>query len=51
MVFVVQISVPNKSYGCLDSIHAKEIVNNSYYECFPAILYFSLIRYHPVDEF
>ena len=48
MVFVVQISVSNKSYGCVDSIHAKEIVKNSYFECFPAILYLSFIRYHPV---
>ena len=48
MVFVVQNSVSNKSYGCVDSIHAKEIVKNSYFECFPAILYLSFIRYHPV---
>ena len=48
MVFVAQISVSNKYYGCVDSIHAKEIVKNSYFECFPAILYLSFIRYHPV---
>ena len=48
MVLVVQISVSNKSYGCVDGIHAKEIVKNSYFECFPAILYLSFIRYHPV---
>ena len=40
-------SVSNKSYGCVDGIHAKEIVKNSYFECFPAILYVSFIRYHP----
>ena len=48
VVLVVQISVSNKSYGCVDGIHVKEIVKNSYFECFPAILYLSFIRYHPV---
>ena len=46
---VVQIIVSNKSYGCVDGIHVKEIVKNSYFECFPAILYLSFIRYHPVE--
>ena len=50
MVFVVQISVSNKSYGCVDNFHAKEIVKNSYFECFPAVLYLSFIRYHPVYD-
>ena len=36
VVLVVQNSVSNKSYGCVDGIHAKEIVKNSYFECFPA---------------
>ena len=45
---VAQISVSNKSYGCVDGIHVKEIVKNSYFECFPAILYLSFIRYRPV---
>ena len=49
MVFVVQISFSNKSYRCVDGIHAKEIVKNSYFECFPAISYLSFIRYHPVE--
>ena len=49
MVFVVQISVSNKSYGCVDGEQAKEIVKYSYFECFPAILYVSFIRYHPVE--
>ena len=51
MVLVVQISVYNKSYECVDGIHAKEIVKNSYFECFPAILYVSFIRYLPVFEY
>ena len=46
---VAQISVSNKSYGCVDGIHAKGIVKNSYFECFPVILYVSFIRYHPVQ--
>ena len=50
MVFVVQNSVSNKSYGCVYGIHAKEIVKNFYFECFPAILYVSFICYHPVDK-
>ena len=31
LVCVAQISVSNKSYGCVDGIHAKEIVKNSYF--------------------
>ena len=50
MVFVVQISVSNKSYGCVDGINAKEVVKNSYFECFPAILYVSFIHYNHVEE-
>ena len=48
LVLVAQFSVSNKSYGCVDGINAKEVVKNSYFECFPAILYVSFIRYHPV---
>ena len=48
VVLVVQISVSNKSYGCVDGIHTKDIVKNSYFECFPVILYVPFIRYHPV---
>ena len=52
VVLVVQISVlSNKSYGCEDGIHVKEIVKNSLSVFrFQAILYLSFIFYHPVVQ-
>ena len=48
LVFVAQISGSNKSYGCVDDIHANQIFKEPYFECFQDILYLSFIRYHPV---
>ena len=51
VVLVVQISVSNKSSGCVDGIHVKEIVKNSLIVFrFQAILYLSFIFYHPVVQ-
>ena len=38
MVFVAQINVSNKFYGCVDGIHANLIVKEPYFECYQAIL-------------